>query len=174
MFEKFEYRTGIFLEDTGGMQSSQSFGHETSYGDMSLSHASVLLVDDYPDTLEMWALYLRACGYVVLTAADGNEAIRIATTELPSIVILDLDLPGISGYEAARRLRAGATTSQIPLIAATGYSHGRQLDEARSAGFDAVLIKPCDPTTLVHEIERVLEAAHHDPPETGQTGTHIR
>jgi CheY-like chemotaxis protein len=128
---------------------------------MTDTQASILLVDDYPDTLEMWALYLRSCGYRVMTAADGNDALRIAQAQLPNLVILDLDLPGISGYEAARRLRDGAGTAGIPLIAATGYSHGKQLDEAQKVGFDAVLIKPCDPTLLVQEIERVLAADHH-------------
>jgi CheY-like chemotaxis protein len=132
---------------------------------MIATHASVLLVDDYPDALEMWAVYLRARGYDVLTAANGNEAVEVAFARLPSVVILDLDLPGISGYEAARRLRDSAATATIPLIAATGYSHGKQLDEARRVGFDAVLIKPCDPAVLVDEIERVM--ALHRVAESG-------
>ncbi len=144
---------------------------------MTKTPPSVLLVDDYADTLEMWALYLRACGYDVLTAADGPEALRIASTEHPSIVIMDLDLPGISGYEAARCLRGDAGTSDIPLIAATGYSHGRQIDEARNVGFDVVLIKPCDPTVLVREIERVLGSAQNGVngvADSGQSDTHSR
>ena len=126
---------------------------------MSTHPATVLLVDDYPDTLEMWTMYLRAHGYSVSTADNGIDALAMARTEHPSLVILDLDLPGISGYEVARRLRSTDATSQIPLIAATGYSANRQLDDARDAGFDAVLVKPCDPDGLVRTIESVL-AAH--------------
>lgn len=115
----------------------------------------ILLVDDYPDALEMWALYLRHCGYDVLTAGDGLEAVQIASTEVPDVIVLDLDLPGISGLEAARRLREGTATANIPLIAATGYSHTRQLQGA-ARDFAAVLVKPCEPAVLVTAIERVL------------------
>ena len=126
---------------------------------MTKRPATVLLVDDYPDTLEMWTLYLSAHGYSVVTADNGIDALAMAQNEHPSLVILDLDLPGISGYEVARRLRGGASTSGIPLIAATGYSAERQLNDARDAGFNAVLVKPCDPEGLVQTIETVL-AAH--------------
>jgi CheY-like chemotaxis protein len=72
---------------------------------------------------------------------------------------MDLELPGISGFEAARRLRRMSETAAIPLIAATGYSHRNQLAEAQQAGFDVILVKPCDPAELVNEIQRRLEAA---------------
>lgn len=123
---------------------------------MSSHPATVLLVDDYPDTLEMWTLYLRAHGYSVSTADNGIDALAMARADIPNLVILDLDLPGISGYEVARRLRGGESTSQIPLIAATGYSADQQLAEARDAGFDTILVKPCDPEGLVRAIENVL------------------
>jgi CheY-like chemotaxis protein len=116
----------------------------------------VLLIDDYPDALEMLGLYLRLHGYDVTTAADGLKAVELAATSAPDVIVMDLELPGISGFEAARRIRQAPTTSTIPLIAATGYSHERQLDEARRVGFDAVLIKPCEPASLVSEIQRVL------------------
>ena len=80
----------------------------------------ILLVDDYFDALEMWAICLRQCGYEVLTAADGLRAVETAMAERPDLVVLDLDLPGISGLEVARRLRAFPPTAKIPLIAATG------------------------------------------------------
>ena len=118
--------------------------------------ATVLLVDDYPDTLEMWTLYLRSHGYSVVTADNGIDALAMARAKHPSLVILDLDLPGISGYEVARRLRGGADTSNIPLIAATGYSADQQMEDARDAGFTTVLVKPCDPEGLVHAIEDLL------------------
>jgi CheY-like chemotaxis protein len=72
-------------------------------------------------------------------------------------------LPRISGFEVAQRLRSNPETQFIPLIAATGYSHIRQLDRARDAGFDQIVIKPCDPDALIEEIERLLESSHNLP-----------
>ena len=117
----------------------------------------ILLVDDYPDALEVWSLYLRSRGYDVVTADNGLDAVDRAHFYLPDLIVLDLELPGISGYEAAVQLRASEETSGIPLIAATGYSHARQLDRAREVGFDSIVIKPCDPGALVGEIERLLQ-----------------
>jgi two-component system cell cycle response regulator DivK len=116
----------------------------------------ILVVDDYPDALDIWGLYLRAHGYDVETASDGLEAVDKAQTQHPDVIVLDLELPGISGFEAAVRLRQGRDTAAIPLIAATGYSHGRQLNQAKASGFDSIMIKPCDPAALVAEIERLL------------------
>ena len=117
----------------------------------------ILLVDDYPDALEIWGLYLRAHGYQVETAVDGLEAVAKAHALHPDIIILDLELPGITGFEAALRLRSSADTAAMPLIAATGYSHAKQLNQARASGFDSIMIKPCDPAALVVEIERLLD-----------------
>ena len=117
----------------------------------------ILIVDDYPDAIDIWAIYLRARGYEVSTATDGAGAIAQAERVLPDLIVLDLELPGISGFEAARRLRRNPTTHDIPLIAATGYSHHAQLDLAREAGFDRVMVKPVDPESLVGEIERLLD-----------------
>jgi two-component system, cell cycle response regulator DivK len=117
----------------------------------------ILLVDDYPDALEIWGLYLRSRGYDVQTADDGLEAVVKAHEYAPDAIVLDLELPGITGFEVATRLRESSETAGIPLIAATGYSHPRQLQQARQAGFDTILIKPCEPTTLVAEVERLVE-----------------
>lgn len=115
----------------------------------------ILIVDDYADALDIWEIYLSAAGYRVSTAIDGASAIAKAHQLLPDLIVLDLELPGISGFEAARALRSDAETADIPLIAATGYSHLRQLDLAREVGFDAVVVKPCDPDMLIAEIERL-------------------
>jgi len=116
----------------------------------------ILIVDDYADALDMWALYLRALGYRVSTAADGAAAIVQAERLVPDLIVLDLELPIVSGFDVAKRLRANPETQFIPLIAATGYSHVKQLERAREAGFDQIVIKPCDPDMLVEEIERLL------------------
>jgi two-component system alkaline phosphatase synthesis response regulator PhoP len=116
----------------------------------------ILIVDDYVDALDIWAIYLKSSGYRVSTATDGASAIAKAQQLLPDLVVLDLELPGISGFEVARTLRANPETADIPLIAATGYSHLRQLDLAREVGFDAVVVKPCNPDLLLAEIERLI------------------
>jgi CheY-like chemotaxis protein len=119
----------------------------------------ILIVDDYPDALDMWAIYLRAMGYQVSTAADGVEALAQARRLHPDAIILDLELPRMSGFDVARQLRANPQTEHIPLIAATGYSDVIQLDRAHEAGFDQIVVKPCDPDLLVEEIERQLHIA---------------
>ena len=120
---------------------------------------TVLIVDDYLDALDVWSIYLGTEGFRVLTASTGRQALSIATAELPDLVVLDLNLPNLSGFEVARELQSHAATRAIPLIAATGFSHAVQQDRARASGFDAVLVKPCNPDALVVEIHRLL-AAH--------------
>ena len=135
----------------------------------------ILLVDDYPDALEIWGLYLRARGYYVDTADNGLSAVEQAHRLRPDLIVLDLELPGITGYEAARRLRRSADTRHIPLIAATGYSHVKQLDLARECGFDSIVVKPCEPSALVDEIERLLEGARHAREHQGSSaGQRVR
>ena len=118
----------------------------------------ILLVDDYRDALEVWEWYLRSQGYDVVTATNGYDAVRLAKSTHPDVIVMDLQLPGLSGCDAAREIRTAEPTTEIPLIAATGFSHDRQIAEARAAGFDQIVIKPCDPSQLVDEIERVLAA----------------
>jgi two-component system cell cycle response regulator DivK len=120
--------------------------------------ATILIVDDYPDALDVWDLYLRASGFEVLRAEDGEAALQCACDHLPDLVVMDLELPGLSGFEVARALRAREDTRGIPLIASTGHSLPAKLEEARRSGFDLVLIKPCDPAELVDQINRHLVA----------------
>jgi two-component system cell cycle response regulator DivK len=117
----------------------------------------ILIVDDYPDALDIWVIFLQSVGYRVSTARDGAEALEQAARLHPDLIVLDLELPRVSGYEAAAQLRSNPDTRHIPLIAATGYSHERQLDRARDAGFDEIVVKPCDPDALVAVIERLLQ-----------------
>jgi CheY-like chemotaxis protein len=116
----------------------------------------ILLVDDYPDAIEIWGLYLRTMGYDVVTADNGLVAVERAHETLPDLIDLDLELPGISGYEAAIRLRESADTAAIPLIAATGFSQAWQLNRGQQSGFDSIVTKPYAPLALVAEIERLL------------------
>ena len=115
----------------------------------------VLLVDDYADALEMWAFYLRYCGYEVETASDGHQALTLAMTSRPDVAILDVDLPGLSGIDVAKRLRADPVTSGIGLIAATGHSHVVQRHPEAEGLFHSILVKPCEPAVLLEEIQRI-------------------
>lgn len=126
---------------------------------------TVLIVDDYPDALDVWEMYLRAEGFRVLTAATGRQALATASAGNPDLIVLDLDLPDLSGFDVARELRAQPATRHIPLIAATGYSHVVLQDRAMQSGFDSIIVKPCDPDALVVEIERLL-SAHGAPPSS--------
>jgi len=138
------------------------------------SHPSLLIVDDYADALDVWEVYLRAEGFHVLTASDGQSAFAEAVREKPDVIVMDLELPGKSGYEVARDLKARPDTCAIPLIAATGYSHVKQLDLARASGFDAVMVKPCDPQSLVAEIRRLLRRADDTPSADEQQPSIVR
>ncbi len=118
--------------------------------------ATILIVDDYQDALDVWRIYLRGAGFRVLTAANGDDALSSAWADHPDLVVLDLDLPGRSGVEVARALRATPATRRTPLIAVTGCTDTAQLRVGPDADFDAVIVKPCDPDALVAAIRRQL------------------
>jgi CheY-like chemotaxis protein len=109
----------------------------------------ILVVDDSPDTAASLALLLELKGHAVRTAADGPEAVQAAEEFLPHAVLLDLSLPTMNGFEAARRIRQEAWGTSMLLIAATGW--GEDQDRARSSesGFDHHLVKPIDPVSLL-------------------------
>jgi two-component system, sensor histidine kinase len=112
----------------------------------------VLLVDDHNDSRKMLGLMLTLAGHEVLDTGDGIEAIRLAAAERPDVAIVDISLPGIDGYEVARRLRADPGTRGIVLIALTGYGYAEDLRCAIEAGFDVHLVKPVEPARLTEAI----------------------
>jgi len=118
----------------------------------------VLLVDDYPDAREMYSEYLQFSGFDVVEAANGMEALQRAADEAPDIILMDLSLPVMDGWEATRRLKADKTTADIPIVALTGHALAGILEGAKKAGCDAFVTKPCLPEDLVKEIRKVLSA----------------
>jgi signal transduction histidine kinase len=116
----------------------------------------ILVVDDNADAADMLAMLLQQAGHEVRTAADGESAIARARTWAPDLAVLDIGLPGMDGYELARRLRADPALSGLKLVALTGY--GRESDRARalSAGFDLHLAKPAEPALLLESIAALL------------------
>lgn len=102
----------------------------------------ILVVDDNEDAAEMLALVLRRRGYTVMLAFDGEEALVMAQAHHPDVVLLDIGLPGIDGYEVARRLRTTPMPERPVLVAVTGYGQPADRMRSREAGFDHHLVKP--------------------------------
>jgi CheY-like chemotaxis protein len=123
----------------------------------------VLLVDDYSDAREMYGEYLEYSGYDVIEAANGIEALQRAVDDKPDIILMDLSLPVMDGWEATRRLKADERTAGIPVVALTGHALAGISDGAREAGCDSFVTKPCLPEDLVLEIKRVLKSVPSSP-----------
>jgi CheY-like chemotaxis protein len=117
----------------------------------------VLVVEDYQDAREMYAAYLQFSGFEVAEASNGVEAVEKATSLLPDLVLMDLALPRMDGWEATRRLKGDARTRHIPIVALTGHALAGHAHGAREAGCDAFVTKPCLPDALVAEIRRLLD-----------------
>jgi PAS domain S-box-containing protein len=109
----------------------------------------LMVVDDNGDAAESLAALLQAVGHRVRVEADGKAALASALDQVPDVFILDIGLPGIDGYELARRLRARADTAQCRLIALSGYGQAQDLEMSAQAGFDIHLVKPVDAQRLL-------------------------
>ncbi len=119
----------------------------------------VLLVDDYQDALEMYEEYLTFRGYRVVTASSGAEAVELAGTTRPALILMDLQMGGMTGTEAMRILRADPAHSHVKIVALTAHALDGDRRAALAAGFDEVLAKPCLPDDLVAAIGRLLTSA---------------
>lgn len=117
----------------------------------------VLVVDDAPDVLEMFSIMLRLSGYDVAIAASATEALEHARSALFDVIVSDIGMPEMNGYELARRLREMPGYSSVPMIAVTGFAMYKDRSQALESGFNAHLSKPVNPTTLLDLIERLTE-----------------
>jgi signal transduction histidine kinase len=125
----------------------------------------VLLIEDNDDGREMMATMLASFGYPVLQAGDGVEGVRVACAERPDVALVDIGLPGIDGYEVARRLRQDPAARAIRLIAVTGYGLEEDQRRVMEAGFDLHLVKPVDLNALLEQLAAATPAAD----DTGRT-----
>jgi len=117
----------------------------------------ILVVDDYQDAREMYAEYLQFSGFRVAEARNGNEAVAQAFSLRPDLILMDLSLPGMDGWEATKVLKAKERTKHIPVVALTGHALAGASEGARKAGCDSFVTKPCLPDDLVVEVRRMLE-----------------
>jgi CheY-like chemotaxis protein len=116
----------------------------------------VLVADDMEDIRDMYAHYLSGQGFHAELACTGLEALSKATVLHPDVIVMDLNMPELDGWEATRRLKSSDLTRAIPVIALTGLSISQSKQAALEAGCDGYLTKPCFPDTLADEIRRVL------------------
>jgi CheY-like chemotaxis protein len=116
----------------------------------------VLIVDDSPDARAMFGQYLEYAGFRVMTAEDGLAAIAAARREWPAVIIMDLAMPRMDGWEATRRLRADPLTADIPIVVVSAYAFGEEPEQARAAGADLCLTKPCLPSQVVRVVRAIL------------------
>jgi len=121
-----------------------------------MSKNRILVVDDAPDIRSTIALILSRNGDVIIEAKDGIEAIEMAHRYRPSLIILDINLPGMDGVEVTRQLRTDPALEDVPIIAITAYAIASTANMARRAGCQRVIFKPFDLDTLVEEVAGLL------------------
>ena len=124
--------------------------------------AAVLVVDDDPDARGIFSGYLRSKGFVVFTANDGRAAVEKAKALGPDIIVMDLAMPRVDGFEAIRRLRESSWTRLVPIIAVSAVPLSQEL--ALSAGCDAYLSKPVEPEALWLQIVSMLRLTNMTSP----------
>ena len=117
----------------------------------------MLIVEDHRDQREMYASFFTAKGFRVFTATDGRTGLLAARAEMPDVIVMDLSLPHMDGWEATRRLKRDPATQHIPVVACTAHVLGRSCERAVDAGCNAYLTKPCLPVDLFTEVQRLLD-----------------
>ena len=132
----------------------------------------ILVVEDFDDAREMYRDYLEFAGLRVETARDGREGIEKARAFQPDLILMDLSLPGIDGWEATRLLKAAPETRQIIIIALSAHALATEGERARAAGCDGFIAKPCLPPDLVLEITKYLKSHGADRARRGGQRRH--
>jgi DNA-binding response OmpR family regulator len=136
---------------------------------------TILVADNEPDTLRFIGVNLRLEGFDVVCARDGGEALKIALTQPPGLVLLDVTIPGMDGYEVCRRLRAHPRTAQLPVIFLTARSLVEDKVAGLASGADDYVLKPFDPVELIARIHTTLQRSEElrgTSPLTGLPGNH--
>jgi DNA-binding response OmpR family regulator len=130
--------------------------------DRPVAGLRVLIVDDNRDAADSLALLLNLRGYQTFVAHDGDAALEAAERAHPHVVLLDLGLPGLDGFEVCRRLRGNGHEKAV-IAAITGYGQDEDRRRSRAAGFDAHLVKPVNPDHLMKLIDRTTRARQGEP-----------
>lgn len=122
----------------------------------SIRLKTVLLVEDNEDNRIVYSTILQHFGYRVMEAFNGEEGIAKARTEQPDLILMDISIPVIDGWEATQVLKRDPATRRIPIIALTAHALASDREKAMEVGCDSYLAKPCEPKTVVSEVERFI------------------
>ena len=118
----------------------------------------ILLVEDNPMNRRVAQFLLKAQGYIVDEARDGQEALDMLKTRLPDLILMDLQLPGLDGYTATKIIKQDAVTKNIPVVALTAYAMSGDAERAQEAGCEGYITKPIDPDEFSQVVAGYLKA----------------
>ena len=116
----------------------------------------ILIVEDQEDNRKILRDLLTSVGYELVEATTGEEGVALAETARPDLILMDIQLPGLDGYETTRRIKANPALRQIPVIAVTSYALSGDEVKAREAGCDAYVSKPFSPRALLAKVREFL------------------
>jgi len=117
----------------------------------------ILIAEDFEDARDLYKEYLEFSGFTVETASNGREAIQLAVSLQPDLILMDASMPVLDGWQATRELKANPATKHIPVLALTAHAFDDARQEARSSGCDGFVTKPCLPDDLVAQVRATLE-----------------
>ena len=123
---------------------------------MTLINRRILVIEDDPAGLRLVGYTLKKQGYEVVTASNGLEGLKKAREEGPDLVILDLMLPGVDGFEICHRLRTEPQTARLPILVLSGKTGEADRDTALKVGANAYLVKPASPSEIIKQVESLL------------------
>jgi len=125
------------------------------------SMARVLIIEDNPENLELMSYLLRAFGHATTSTDDGGQGVRLAANGQPDLVVCDVQLHGIDGYDVVRQLKQDERLRHVPVVAVTALAMSADREKGLAAGFDGYIAKPIDPEAFVRQVEAFLPAAKH-------------
>ena len=123
---------------------------------------TVLVIEDNADNLELITCALKRSGYAVVAAETGEKGVELALRERPYFILMDIDLPGIDGLEATRRIRSSQANGSIPIIAITSYAMRGDMEKILDAGCNGYFEKPIDPLRIIADIHQILGGLRHE------------
>jgi CheY-like chemotaxis protein len=126
---------------------------------VAMASEPILIVDDNQLNLKLTRILLQKSGFTVRTAGDGNEALALLEEFTPSLILMDVQLPGVDGLEVTRRIKSNPATSNIIVVALTAYAMKGDEEKARAAGCDGYITKPVDTRKLPGQIQGYLDSA---------------